>query len=185
MFSPRIFASLSILRASGILRSRPAFARMSSDDATPAIAKIESGNIEDPKSIPNAEWKKVLSSEEYHITREAGTEPKNSGKFDKFFKPGKYNCVCCGAALFVSDDKYNSGCGWPAFSRSVEGDKNIVRLADNSYGYDRVEVRCKQNDFVFFPCNAHLGHVFDDGPKETGERYCINSVAINFQKKSE
>uniref|UniRef100_A0A1I7YVS1 Peptide-methionine (R)-S-oxide reductase n=1 Tax=Steinernema glaseri TaxID=37863 RepID=A0A1I7YVS1_9BILA len=143
-----------------------------------AIAKLSGVDAKDPKAVSESQWKTVLSPEEFHITREAGTEPKFSGKYDKFFKPGKYNCICCGADLFVSDDKFNSGCGWPAFSKSVDGDKNIIRIPDHSYGYERTEVRCKQ-------CNAHLGHVFDDGPKETGERYCINSVAVNFLEKPE
>uniref|UniRef100_A0A0K0EVU8 Peptide-methionine (R)-S-oxide reductase n=1 Tax=Strongyloides venezuelensis TaxID=75913 RepID=A0A0K0EVU8_STRVS len=133
-----------------------------------------------PKEVTEEEWKKVLSPEEYHITREAGTEPKFSGEYDKFFKPGKYTCKCCGIDLFLSDNKFDSGCGWPAFDKSVGEDKNIIRIEDNSYGMSRTEVRCKN-------CNAHLGHVFNDGPKNTtGERYCINSVAISFDsKKSE
>ncbi|KIH62871.1 methionine-R-sulfoxide reductase [Ancylostoma duodenale] len=105
----------------------------------------------------------------------AGTEPPFSGAYDKFFEKGRYVCVCCGAELFNSDSKYWAGCGWPAFSKSVDNDMNIVRIEDNSLGMKRTEVRCKK-------CNAHLGHVFDDGPKETGERYCINSVCMAFEK---
>uniref|UniRef100_A0AC35TI07 Peptide-methionine (R)-S-oxide reductase n=1 Tax=Rhabditophanes sp. KR3021 TaxID=114890 RepID=A0AC35TI07_9BILA len=128
----------------------------------------------DPKQITKEEWKKVLTPEQFHITQEAGTEPKGTGKLDNFFKPGNYNCICCGIELFLSDNKFDSGCGWPAFDESVGNDKNIIRLEDNSYGYLRTEVRCKN-------CNAHLGHVFDDGPKNTtGQRYCINSCAIGF-----
>ncbi|KAK0403928.1 hypothetical protein QR680_017199 [Steinernema hermaphroditum] len=178
---PRL--SPQILHLSRIRASLPVnHLRMSSDNSVPAeaaIAKLTETEQKNPKTVSEEQWKNVLSPEAFHITRKAGTEPKFSGKYDKFFKSGKYNCICCGAELFVSDDKYNSGCGWPAFSKSVEGDKNIIRIPDNSYGYERTEVRCKQ-------CNAHLGHVFDDGPKETGERYCINSVAISFaEKKSE
>uniref|UniRef100_A0A915E6T6 Peptide-methionine (R)-S-oxide reductase n=1 Tax=Ditylenchus dipsaci TaxID=166011 RepID=A0A915E6T6_9BILA len=119
--------------------------------------------------------KMMLSTEEYNVARQGGTEPAFTGKFDKHFKAGKYTCLCCGADLFVSESKYNSGCGWPAFSKSIESDKNIVRIHDTSYGMERTEVRCRQ-------CNAHLGHVFDDGPKETGERYCINSISLNFNE---
>ncbi|KAH7731109.1 peptide methionine sulfoxide reductase msrB [Aphelenchoides avenae] len=148
----------------------------SSEEPTPAIKKLDAAK--DPKQVTDDEWKKVLSPDAYNVTREAGTEPAFSGKYDKFFQPGKYTCLCCGADLFVSDAKYWSGCGWPAFSKSVEQDKNIVRITDTSYGMERTEVRCKQ-------CNAHLGHVFDDGPAETGERYCINSCSIDFVKKDD
>uniref|UniRef100_A0A0N5AJZ0 Peptide-methionine (R)-S-oxide reductase n=1 Tax=Syphacia muris TaxID=451379 RepID=A0A0N5AJZ0_9BILA len=130
-----------------------------------------------PGEITNEDWKKVLTPEQYYVTRECGTEKPFSGQYNKFFEPGVYHCVCCGAELFLSAAKYNSGCGWPAFSRSIGEDQNIIRLKDNSFGMERTEVRCKQ-------CNAHLGHVFDDGPKETGERYCINSVSINFTKQN-
>uniref|UniRef100_A0A0N4V5G3 Peptide-methionine (R)-S-oxide reductase n=1 Tax=Enterobius vermicularis TaxID=51028 RepID=A0A0N4V5G3_ENTVE len=130
-----------------------------------------------PKEVTDEEWKKVLTPEQYEITRESGTEKPFSGKYDKFFENGIYHCVCCGAQLFKSDAKYNSGCGWPAFSKSVDNDLNITRIKDFSNGMERTEVRCKQ-------CNAHLGHVFGDGPKETGERYCINSGSIDFAKES-
>ncbi|KAI1729454.1 selR domain-containing protein [Ditylenchus destructor] len=140
----------------------------------PAIKKIPNvDGIKDPKDVSDQEWKNVLSPEAYDVTRQGGTEPAFTGKYDKHFKPGRYTCVCCGADLFISDHKYHSGCGWPAFFNSIDGDKNIVRIHDTSYGMERTEVRCRQ-------CNAHLGHVFDDGPKETGERYCINSVSIDF-----
>lgn len=132
-------------------------------------------NVKDPKQVSKAEWKKVLPSETYEVARNSGTEPAFSGAFDKFFEKGRYVCLCCGAELFNSDSKYWSGCGWPAFSKSIDNDLNIVRVPDNSHGMKRVEVRCKK-------CNAHLGHVFDDGPRETGERYCINSVCMAFEK---
>ncbi|EFO27928.2 peptide methionine sulfoxide reductase msrB [Loa loa] len=128
-----------------------------------------------PQQVTPEEWRKVLSPLEYSVAREGGTEKPFSGKFDKHFEPGLYVCRCCGAQLFKSDAKFESHCGWPAFSKSVDNDLNIVRLKDTSMGMERVEVRCKQ-------CNAHLGHVFDDGPKETGEHYCINSCCIDFKK---
>ncbi|VDM09463.1 unnamed protein product [Wuchereria bancrofti] len=112
---------------------------------------------------------------EYSVAREGGTERPFSGKFNKHFESGLYVCRCCGAQLFKSDAKFKSACGWPSFSKSVDNDLNIVRLKDTSMEMERIEVRCKQ-------CNAHLGHVFDDGPKETGERYCINSCCIDFEK---
>ncbi|KAI1721134.1 selR domain-containing protein [Ditylenchus destructor] len=140
----------------------------------PAIKKIlNADGMKDPKDVSDQEWKNVLSPEAYDVARQGGTEPAFTGKYDKHFKPGRYTCICCGVDLFISDHKYHSGCGWPAFFNSVDDDKNIVRIHDTSYGMERTEVRCRQ-------CNAHLGHVFDDGPKETGERYCINSVSIDF-----
>jgi len=152
---------------------------MSSSDSTkPAVEKLSAEVKKDLKKIPDTEWKKVLSPEEYDVCRQAGTEAPFTGKFDKHFSPGKYICGCCGAELFLSDSKFNSGCGWPAFSKSIDGDKNIVRIPDHSFGRERTEVRCKV-------CDAHLGHVFDDGPKDTGERYCINSVSIHFTPKAE
>lgn len=128
-----------------------------------------------PKEVSDEDWKKVLPPETYEVARKSGTEPAFSGAYDKFFEKGRYVCLCCGAELFNSDSKYWSGCGWPAFSKSIDNDLNIVRMEDNSHGMKRVEVRCKK-------CDAHLGHVFDDGPQETGERYCINSVCMAFEK---
>ncbi|KAH7727192.1 Protein F44E2.6 a [Aphelenchoides avenae] len=143
-----------------------------------AITKLPDAK-KDPKAVTDDEWKSVLTEEEFHVCRLGGTEPSFSGVLTKHAAPGKYTCRCCGAELFVSDSKYWSGCGWPSFSESLEGDKNIVRLPDNKFGLKRTEVRCKQ-------CEAHLGHVFDDGPVETtGERYCINSVSITFQPKAD
>uniref|UniRef100_A0A183CS14 Peptide-methionine (R)-S-oxide reductase n=1 Tax=Globodera pallida TaxID=36090 RepID=A0A183CS14_GLOPA len=141
----------------------------------PAIERLAEGNKTDPKAVTEDEWRKVLSPEAFEVTRRAGTEAQFTGKFDKHFVAGgKYTCVCCGADLFLSEHKFNSGCGWPAFSKSVGADQNIVRLRDNSFGRQRTEIRCAK-------CDAHLGHVFDDGPPaDGGERYCVNSVSIDF-----
>lgn len=149
----------------------------SSQDSIPKPALATLPNIDDPKKVTDEEWRKILPPEVYNVTREAGTEPVN-GQYDKFYKPGKYTCFCCGAELFVSDSKYDSGCGWPAFKSSIDKDKNILRLEDNSLeGFPRIEIRCKQ-------CNAHLGHVFDVGNMtDTGEQYCVNSCAMNFEPK--
>lgn len=140
-----------------------------------AASKLKTAK--NPKEITSEEWKSILEPLELHVTRESGTEQAFSGKFDKYFeKDGEYHCLCCGAKLFDSDTKFNSGCGWPAFFKSFNNDENIVRLLDTSHGRIRTEVRCKK-------CDAHLGHVFDDGPQERGgERYCINSCSINFIK---
>lgn len=118
------------------------------------------------------EWKEELSSEEFKVLRLGGTEYAFTGKYDKFFEPGKYYCRACNNYLFPSDTKYNSGCGWPAFYDVQEG--AVKYIQDNSFGMKRIEVRCAQ-------CDSHLGHVFEDGPREkTGLRYCINSVCLTF-----
>lgn len=119
------------------------------------------------------EWKQILSPEEFYVLRENGTERAYTGQYDKFYQPGKYYCRACNNYLFSSDTKYNSGCGWPAFYDVAED--AVKYLQDNSYGMRRVEVRCNR-------CDSHLGHVFEDGPRDkTGLRYCINSVCLTFE----
>lgn len=123
--------------------------------------------------LSDEEWKKRLSPEAYKVLRLKGTESPYTNKYDHHFETGSYNCAGCATPLFRSDNKYNSGCGWPAFYDALDKSK-ILEIKDVSYGMVRVEVVCKN-------CHGHLGHVFPDGPKDkTGMRYCINSVSIDF-----
>ena len=121
------------------------------------------------------EWEKKLTPQQYHVLREKGTEKAFSGEYDLKFHDGMYKCAGCGAVIFASDFKYDSGCGWPSFDKAIEG--TVELRPDDSLGMHRTEVVCKT-------CGGHLGHVFDDGPKETtGQRFCINSLALDFEKK--
>ena len=119
------------------------------------------------------EWKDALSNESYEVTRKAGTERPFTGKYWDHFDDGTYKCICCGQNLFSSQAKFESGTGWPSFFMPID-ETAVKNIEDRSHGMIRVEVRCNG-------CDAHLGHVFPDGPEPTGLRYCMNSVAMSFE----
>ncbi|HUM52093.1 MAG TPA: peptide-methionine (R)-S-oxide reductase MsrB [Chitinophagales bacterium] len=140
--------------------------------------KNKQNNMDTTKIVKtDEEWKKILTDEEYNVLREAGTERPFTGKYTDMKADGNYYCKACGNLLFTSETKYHSGCGWPAFYDNA-GNSAVEMRSDNSYGMQRIEVLCKK-------CGSHLGHIFEDGPKDkTGLRYCINSISLDFKEDS-
>ena len=126
------------------------------------------------KEKSDQQWKNELSPEQYKILRQCGTEPAFTGKYYKHKEKGSYHCAACGELLFSSETKFDSGSGWPSFYAAADK-KNVKEVIDNSYGMTRTEIKCAH-------CGSHLGHVFPDGPKPGGLRYCVNSVSLDFKK---
>lgn len=140
---------------------------------SPVYSKTDSSKV----NMSEEEWKKILPADVYYIARQKGTERPWTSKFEKFDEVGTYYCAACGNALFKSDTKFESGCGWQSFYDPISKG-SIIYTPDNSHGMTRTEVQCGR-------CKAHLGHVFDDGPPPTGLRYCINGVILDFEKAKE
>ncbi len=149
-------------------------AKMETDKKNnPVYSRTDSSKV----NLSEDEWKKILPGEIYNIARQKGTERAWTSKYEKFDEVGTYYCAACGNALFRSNTKFESGCGWPSFYEPVSKG-SIIYAPDHTYGMERTEVMCGR-------CKAHLGHVFEDGPPPTGLRYCINGVVLDFEKAKE
>lgn len=155
-----LFTSLLALNLLGCVgQNKKVTAQKSSEKVVGKIVKTD------------AEWKKQLTPEQFEVLRNKGTERAFTGEYTDNFQKGKYVCAACNNVLFMSDAKFHSDCGWPSFDKAIKG--SVTYVEDNSYGMTRTEVNCAK-------CDGHLGHVFNDGPTDTGERFCTNSVSVKF-----
>ncbi len=140
---------------------------------TPANTEKTKKPMETSYNKTDAEWKKTLTPEQYEVLRQKGTERPGTGVYNEHSEKGVYTCAGCGTELFTSDQKFNSHCGWPSFDNNIAGGDRVRQVKDFSHGMIRTEIVCAK-------CGGHLGHIFDDGPTATGQRYCVNSLSLNF-----
>ena len=152
-------------------------ARPQQDQQVPS-SMLKTSSMDTVKKVykTEEEWKKILTPEQYHVLREKGTDAPFTGKLTLNKDKGLYSCAACGNELFTSDMKFDSHCGWPSFDKEIEGGR-ITTKTDTSYGMVRTEILCAK-------CGSHLGHLFDDGPTDTGLRYCVNSTSLEFKKSN-
>lgn len=163
-----IFSTTKDVNRMSITRDSSFFASTLNDTYSKGMPKVVKSD---------AEWRKMLTPEQYHIAREQGTERPFCGLLNDEKRPGTYSCICCGLPLFSSNAKFHSGTGWPSFFQPVRKE-HISEIVDKSWGMVRTEINCAR-------CDAHLGHVFDDGPRPTGLRYCLNSESLFFTEVKE
>ena len=171
-----IFVAISCQQCSFSQDSREPAKSSAMDSANknnPVYSQSDTGRV----NLSDAEWKKILPQEQYRVARMKGTERPWTSRFENFYEAGTYYCAACGNPLFRSDTKFDSGCGWPSFYEPISK-TSIIYTPDSSHGMQRTEVQCGR-------CDAHLGHVFEDGPPPTGLRYCINGVILDFAKAAE
>lgn len=169
-----LFALTGLLQQCSYSQNNNSATKTAKMDTTKKNNPVYSTTDTSKVNMSEEEWKKVLSAEVFYIARQKGTERPWTSKFENFKETGTYYCAACGNALFKSDTKFESGCGWPSFYEPISKG-SIIYTPDHTHGMERTEVQCGR-------CKAHLGHVFDDGPPPTGLRYCINGVILDFAK---